>query len=100
MQAIDVARALGDTTGKVIIDTRNVVRGRGPAGFANTTDAILARTATTDVVKCFNTSGFENILNPAFGDQCSLLEQLAMSWITLAIFRGYGRCIAFKIMSL
>jgi predicted dinucleotide-binding enzyme len=64
--AAEVAQSLGDTTGKVVIDTMNIVMGRGPAGFNNTTDAILAHTATRDVVKCFNTTGFNNMQNPAY----------------------------------
>lgn len=66
--AVEVAQSLGDTTGKIIIDTMNIVMGRGPAGFTNTTDAILAHTATRDVVKCFNTTGFNNMQNPVYGD--------------------------------
>lgn len=65
----EVATSLGDTIGKVIIDTMNVVMGRGPAGFSNTADAILANTATRDVVKCFNTTGFNNMENPVYDDQ-------------------------------
>lgn len=66
--AAEVAQSLGDTTGKVIIDTMNVVMGRGPAGFANTSDAILAHTQTRDVVKCFNTTGFNNMQTPQYQD--------------------------------
>jgi len=66
--AIDVAKSLGDTTGKVIIDAMNIVRGNGPEGFTNTSDAILAHTRTRDVVKCFNTTGFDNMLEPVYGD--------------------------------
>lgn len=62
-KAIEVAQSLGDTTGKIIINSMNVVMGRGPAGFSNTADAILANTATKDVVKCFNTTGFNNMEN-------------------------------------
>jgi predicted dinucleotide-binding enzyme len=69
MMAIEVAQSLGDTTGKVIIDTMNIVMGRGPEGFSNTAEAILAHTNTTDVVKCFNTTGFNNMENPNYGDQ-------------------------------
>ena len=65
--AADVAQSLGDTTGKIIIDAMNIVMGRGPAGFANTADAILANTTTKDVVKCFNTTGFNNMQNPNYG---------------------------------
>lgn len=66
--AAEVAQSLGDTTGKVIIDAMNVVMGRGPQGFSNTADAILAHTQTREVVKCFNTTGFNNMLNPTYGD--------------------------------
>ncbi len=68
MAAVEVAQSLGDTTGKIIIDAMNIVMGRGPAGFDNTADAILANTQTKDVVKCFNTTGFNNIQNPVYGD--------------------------------
>lgn len=62
----EVARALGDTTGKIIIDAMNIVMGRGPEGFTNTADALLANTATRDVVKCFNTTGYNNMVDPVY----------------------------------
>lgn len=68
MLAVEVAQSLGDTSGKIIIDSMNIIMGRGPAGFSNTADAILANTASKDVVKCFNTTGFNNMKNPNFGD--------------------------------
>ncbi|MEI6410204.1 MAG: NAD(P)-binding domain-containing protein [Bacteroidota bacterium] len=64
--AISAAQSLGDTTGKIIIDAMNIVMGRGPEGFANTSDAILANTQTRDVVKCFNTTGYNNMENPDY----------------------------------
>jgi 8-hydroxy-5-deazaflavin:NADPH oxidoreductase len=64
--ADEVAKSLGDTNGKIIIDAMNVVMGRGPQGFNNTSDAILANTASRDVVKCFNTTGYNNMLNPEY----------------------------------
>ena len=69
MAAIEVTQSLGDTTGKVIIDTMNTIMGRGPEGFSNTADAILANTQSKDVVKCFNTTGYNNMANPNYGDQ-------------------------------
>ena len=66
--AIEVTKSLGDTTGKIIIDAMNIVMGRGPVGFNNTADAILANTKTKDVVKCFNTTGFNNMENPVYGN--------------------------------
>ena len=64
--AADVAKSLGDTNGKVIIDTMNIIMGRGPQGYTTTSEAILDNTATREVVKCFNTTGFNNMLNPEY----------------------------------
>lgn len=66
MAAVDVAKSLGDTTGKIIIDTMNIIMGRGPEGFTNTADAILSNTNTNHVVKCFNTTGYNNMINPDY----------------------------------
>jgi predicted dinucleotide-binding enzyme len=96
--AVDVARSLGDTTGKVIIDAMNIVMGRGPAGFANTAEAILANTQTRDLVKCFNTTGFNNMLNPVYGDQSLDLFMAGDSLRgktmarQLALDAGFGEC--------
>jgi predicted dinucleotide-binding enzyme len=40
-----------------------------PEGFTNTADALLANCNTKDIVKCFNTTGFENMLNPNYNGQ-------------------------------
>ncbi|AEE51126.1 NADPH-dependent F420 reductase [Haliscomenobacter hydrossis] len=66
---VEVCQSLGDTTGKVIIDAMNIIMGRGPAGFSNTSDAILAHTATQDVVKSFNTTGYNNMENTEYQGQ-------------------------------
>ena len=66
--AAETAKSLGDVSGKIIIDTMNAVFMK-PEGFTNTADAILANCNTTDVVKCFNTTGFENMLNPIYNGQ-------------------------------
>lgn len=133
--AVEVARSLGDTSGKIIIDAMNIVMGRGPAGFTNTADAILANSATRDVVKSFNTTGFNNMQNPMYSniaidmfmagdssngkkiirqlaldagfaecydvggnDKFLLMEQFAFFWINLAMMRGQGRDIGFKLL--
>ncbi|MEM8893381.1 MAG: NADPH-dependent F420 reductase, partial [Bacteroidota bacterium] len=64
--AVEVALSLGNTTGKILIDSMNIIMGRGPEGFNNTSDAILANTASEDVVKCFNTTGFNNMADPEY----------------------------------
>ncbi len=66
--AIEVAQSLGDTSGKIIIDAMNVVTGRGPKGYSNTAEAILANTQSEDVVKCFNTTGYNNMADPKYQD--------------------------------
>lgn len=65
---VEVVKSLGDTTGKIIIDAMNVVMGRGPQGYKNTSEAILANTQTQDVVKCFNTTGYNNMVNANYGN--------------------------------
>jgi predicted dinucleotide-binding enzyme len=96
--AADVARSLGDTTGKIIIDSMNIVMGRGPSGYATTTDAILDNTRTRDVVKCFNTTGFNNMINPGYGDTAIDMFVAGDSEKGKAIARqlakdaGFGEC--------
>ena len=60
-----VAREMGNIFGKVIIDVMNTFSGR-PKPYNRSTDALLAWTNTKDVVRCFNTTGFENMKNPIY----------------------------------
>lgn len=133
--AIEVTKSLGDTSGKIIIDAANVVMGRGPLGFTNVSDAILSNTSTKDVVKCFNTTGFNNMADPNYqgmaidlfmagdsekgkaaakqlaldagfaecydiggNDKFELMEKFAFFWINLAMIKGQGRDIGFKLL--
>jgi predicted dinucleotide-binding enzyme len=96
--AVEVAQSLGKTEGKIIIDTMNIVMGRGPAGFANTADAILAHTASRDVVKCFNTTGFNNMANPMYASDAidafvagDSIEGKKVA-TQLALDLGFGAC--------
>ncbi|MBC7570912.1 MAG: NAD(P)-binding domain-containing protein [Spirosoma sp.] len=64
---IDVAHALGTVQDKLIIDTTN-----GPLGSADYLNAVTALRAITgcaDVVKCFNSTGFENLINPVYQNE-------------------------------
>ena len=67
--AIETASALGDVSQKVIIDTMNSGVSHTLEDFTNTTDALLAHCNATDIVKCFNTTGYENILNPTYHEK-------------------------------
>jgi len=63
-----ICESLGDVSGKVIIDAMNSVMDK-PEPFSNTSDAILAWSNTNDVVKCFNTTGFENMKDPVYNGE-------------------------------
>ncbi|MEQ8927229.1 MAG: NAD(P)-binding domain-containing protein [Fulvivirga sp.] len=99
MAAIDVTKSLGDTSGKVIIDAMNIIMGKGPAGYTNTSEAILTNTATTDVVKCFNTTGYNNMENTEYQGVkidmfvCGDSEKGKIVASQLAIDAGFGSCI-------
>jgi 8-hydroxy-5-deazaflavin:NADPH oxidoreductase len=63
--AKDIASQLGDVSNKVIIDAMNSVRVK-PEPFSNTTEALLMLTNCKDIVKCFNTTGAENMADPFY----------------------------------
>ena len=69
LHTIDVVKSLGDTNRKVIIDAMNIVGGRGPEGYSSTAQAVLDHTETNDVVKCFNTTGANNMMAPLIDGQ-------------------------------
>ncbi|MCU0440788.1 MAG: NAD(P)-binding domain-containing protein [Bacteroidia bacterium] len=95
---VEVVKSLGDTSGKIIIDAMNIVMGRGPEGYKHTTDAILDNTHTKDVVKCFNTTGFNNMQNPDYGNIALDLfvagdsEKGKQAAILLAKDAGFAEC--------
>lgn len=61
----DIVKAMGDVSQKVIIDTMNSVRVK-PDPFSNTTEALMKLTNCQNIVKCFNTTGAENMTNPTY----------------------------------
>lgn len=118
---------------KVVIDATNSVR-VSPEPYPTVYHALAAKT-NAEVVKCFNSTGFENMLNPIYNgvgidmfmagdsdkakvvanrlaldagfgscidfgkaDKVELLEKFAFSWINLAIMKGHGRDLAFKVL--
>ncbi|MEZ5016145.1 MAG: NAD(P)-binding domain-containing protein [Flavipsychrobacter sp.] len=64
-KVIDIARNLGNTKEKVIIDAMNNIN-KQLKGFNNTTDAILLNTNCQNVVKCFNTTGYNNMIDTKY----------------------------------
>jgi 8-hydroxy-5-deazaflavin:NADPH oxidoreductase len=65
-QAIkSIAEAMGDVSNKVIIDAMNSVRIK-PEPYSNSTEALIHLTNCKDIVKCFNTTGAENMADPVY----------------------------------
>lgn len=97
--AEDLATAFGDVRGKVIIDATNAVRTR-PDNYPTAYHAFAALTGA-EVVKCFNTTGYENMLDPVYGGQrievfmagdSDTAKQTARQ---LALDAGFGDCLDF-----
>lgn len=65
---MDLIPQLGDTRNKIIIDATNSVRTK-PEGYATAYHAIKDKTGNDKVVKCFNSTGFENMLNPVYNGE-------------------------------
>ncbi len=63
----DVAQTLGEMKNKIIIDATNSVFQK-PEPYAHGVEAFKAITKCADVVKCFNSTGFENMANPKYGE--------------------------------
>ncbi|MCB0522631.1 MAG: NAD(P)-binding domain-containing protein [Lewinellaceae bacterium] len=63
-----IVAAMGDVKGKIIIDAMNSLRSH-PEGYANSFDALKSLAPGAEVVKCFNTTGFENMKDPSYGGE-------------------------------
>lgn len=97
--AVALAEQLGRMDGKVLIDATNAVRVK-PEPYATAFDAFKALTKA-ECVKCFNTTGFENMQNPFYNNVPIDLfmagdsvrgKQIARA---LAIGAGFGECYDF-----
>lgn len=91
---------LGDLSGKTVIDTTNSMRTR-PEPYATAYHAIKALTGTESVVKCFNSTGFENMRHPIYKGEGidmfmagndAMAKQLAAQ---LSADLGFGHCYDF-----
>jgi hypothetical protein len=97
---IDIAESMGDVSGKLIIDAMNSVRIK-PEGYENTFEAFKALRPEAELVKCFNSTGFENMQNPVYHGQ-GIDMFVAGSSITgketarkLALEAGFENCYDF-----
>ena len=91
---------LGDLSSKTVIDTTNSIRTR-PEPYATAYHAIKALAGTESVVKCFNSTGFENMRNPVYkGEGIDMFmagSDAAAKIIAslLATDLGFGHCYDF-----
>jgi predicted dinucleotide-binding enzyme len=92
----DIMAEMGNVTDKIVIDATNAVRQK-PAPYDTVYHAFADRTQA-QLVKCFNSTGFENMLNPVYqgnkidmfmaGDS-DVAKQTARQ---LALDAGFGTC--------
>lgn len=91
---------LGNVANKVIIDATNSI-GNKPDPYPTAFQALKALCDKADVVKCFNSTGFENLLNPVingvaldmFAAGSSPKAKLVAQELALAI--GFANCYDF-----
>jgi hypothetical protein len=96
-----IVASLGEVSGKVIIDAMNSVRAK-PDGYENTFEAIKELCSKAEVVKCFNSTGVENLAQPLYPDGTRLDMYMAASSTAgkdiarqLALDAGFEACIDF-----
>lgn len=95
----EVIEQLGDVSGKVIIDATNAVM-KTPEPYKTVYQALADKT-NAEIVKCFNTTGFENMLNPIYKSEAIDMfmagdsEKAKEVVKKLALDCGFGSCIDF-----
>ena len=95
----EVMEHMGDVSNKVIIDASNSVM-KGPEPY-KTVFRCLSDKTNAEIVKCFNSTGYENILNPIYaGEGIDMFmagdsEKAKVVAKQLALDCGFGSCIDF-----
>ncbi|MFM2375808.1 MAG: hypothetical protein RLZZ165_905 [Bacteroidota bacterium] len=87
----DLVPLMGPLEGKVVIDTTNAIRMR-PEPYATGYHAIVALSKDAAVVKCFNTTGFENMANPSYHQESPVPHS-----VSLDMFMAGGNSEAKKV---
>ena len=95
----EVIEQMGDLSNKVVIDASNSVM-KGPDPYKTVFHCLLDKT-NGEIVKCFNSTGYENILNPIYDGQgidmfmAGDSEKAKAVAKQLALDCGFGSCIDF-----
>jgi predicted dinucleotide-binding enzyme len=98
--SLEIISDIGDLGNKTIIDATNSFRIK-PEPYPTVFHAIKSITGNQKVVKCFNTTGYENMLNPNFNGQvidmfCAGNDLESKSIATqLALEIGFANCYDF-----
>ena len=92
----EVIEQMGDVTGKVLIDATNAVRQK-PVPYDTVYHALSDKTPGK-TVKCFNSTGFENMQNPVYhGEKLDMFmagdnAEAKQTATQLALDAGFGAC--------
>lgn len=92
----DIIAEMGEVSGKVLIDATNAVRQK-PSPYDTVYHALVDKTQGK-VVKCFNSTGFENMQNPVYnGEKLDMFmagdsEEAKQIARQLALDAGFGTC--------
>ncbi len=95
----DIIEEMGDVSNKIIIDATNSVM-KNPEPYKTVYHCLEDKT-NAEVVKCFNSTGFENMLNPVYNGQgidmfmAGDSEKAKSVAKQLALDCGFGSCIDF-----
>jgi predicted dinucleotide-binding enzyme len=95
----EIIEQMGDVSGKILIDATNSVR-QFPDPYKTVYHCIADKTKG-EVVKCFNSTGFENMLNPVYNGEgidmfmASDSDTAKKVASQLALDAGFGTCMDF-----
>lgn len=95
----EIIEQIGEVFDKIIIDATNSIM-KTPEPY-KTVYHCLADKTQAEVVKCFNSTGFENMLNPVYnGEAIDMFmagdsEKAKSVALQLSIDAGFGSCIDF-----
>ena len=96
----DIVNAMGDVTGKVIIDAMNSIRTK-PEGFNNSFEALKSLAPGAEMVKCFNSVGFNVMADTNFNGtkadmyMAGISERAKEVAKLLALDAGFENCYNF-----
>ena len=95
----EIVENMGDVSNKIIIDATNSIM-TSPEPYKTVYHCLKDKT-NSEVVKCFNSTGFENMLNPVYNVQgidmfmAGDSEKAKSVAMQLALDCGFGSCIDF-----